>query len=92
MNGVALVTAILNVAEATLSLLGEREKNYATKKAFEIAERLHQIKSEWYKEYNRDPETRSDAVLDSLELELRNCLSDFAVVLRSANVPDSKDS
>jgi hypothetical protein len=86
MPGMALITAIFGVAEATLSLLQEREKNYAIKKSVELAERLHHIKTEWYKEYNRDPETRSDAVLDSLELELRLVLTDFAAIIRSSDV------
>lgn len=86
MPGIALITAIFGVAEATLSLLQESEKNYKLKKSVALAEKLNRIKTEWYEEYNRDPETRSDAVLDSLELELRLVLTDFATLIRSENV------
>jgi hypothetical protein len=86
--GLDLVTAIFNVAEVSLSLLEEREKNYTVKKTIQLSEKISRIKTEWYKEYNRDPKTRSDAVLDHLEFELCQCLSDIAACFRSPDLSD----
>lgn len=88
MGPLNLISAAFSVAEVSLSLLKEREKNYLHKQSIEFAKRLHAIRTEWYKEYNRDPKTRSDAVLDALELELCQYLTDFAAIIRSSDLPD----
>jgi hypothetical protein len=87
MSAIALVGSVLGAARATISLLEEREKNYPKKQAAALKQRLDRIERDWYKEYNRDPSTRSDAVLDALMLELRILLDDITTGVRSPNLP-----
>lgn len=87
MSTLALVSAALGAAKAGLSLLEEREKNYPKKQAAKLKQRLDDLEREWYKEYNRDLETRSDAELDRLDRELCVLLGDFAASVGLENLP-----
>jgi hypothetical protein len=87
MSALTLIGAVFGAAEAALELLGEREKNYPQKQRAAFTQRLSRIKKEWYAEYNRDPATRSDAVLDKLQFELCQYLSDFATIVGTKNIP-----
>jgi len=49
---------------AGLSLWESKEKR-------KYLDKLMELKSDWYEEYNKGPGYRSNAVLDNLELELR---------------------
>lgn len=87
MSALTLIGAVFGAAKAGLSLLEEREKNYPKKQAAALKQRLDRIERDWYKEYNRDPSTRSDAELDRLMFELRILLGDFTTSVGSKNLP-----
>lgn len=86
MSTLTLIGAVFGAAEAGLSLLEEREKNYPKKQAAALRQRLNRIKSDWYKEYNRDPSIRSDAELDAHMHKLRILLGDFAASVGLENL------
>jgi hypothetical protein len=88
MVSLSLVTAVIGSIKAGLTLLEERERNYPQRQAAALRQRVERIERDFYKEYNRPEETRSDALLDHHLLELRIVLGDFASSVRTENVPD----
>jgi len=69
-------TVIAKALEKGLGYMEEREKNYPQKRAAAFKQRLHSIKKDYYKEYNRE-ENRSRAVLDNLYFQLCQLVDDF---------------
>lgn len=86
MSVLSLVGAVFGVAEVALGYLEEREKNYPQKQAAALRQRIQRIQRDYYKEYNRPIEERSDAVLDHLLLELRVLLTDITASGRAPNL------
>lgn len=82
-----LFSTIVGALKSGLSLLEEREKNYPQRRADALKQRLDSTVRDFYKEYNRDPKTRSDAVLDHISNELCVILSDFTSVVGIKNIP-----
>jgi hypothetical protein len=80
------VAPVLTALGAGLELLAEREKNWSEKKALALQQKLNRIEKEWSAEYNKDPSRRSDAVLDNLEFELRQCAEEFATLVRASHL------
>lgn len=80
---ISLVSVLFGAAEAALELFAEREKNYAQKRSSAYAQKLRRIKTDYYKELNRPPERRSDAVLDALMLEMKLLIEEFSAVVRA---------
>lgn len=80
---ISLVSVLFGAAEAALELFAEREKNYAQKRSSAFAQKLRRIKTEYYKELNRPPERRSDAVLDALMLETKLLVEEFSTAIRT---------
>jgi len=75
--------AIAKILGAALSIWEHKEKN-------KYVEQLMELETEWRKEANKDPEHRSDAVLDNLEFKLRVLGAAFAsgvTVQNSQNKP-----
>lgn len=85
---ISLITAIFSAAEASLQLLSKKEEDFTAKKAIKLNEKLHDLRTRFYEEYNKNENVRSDAILDHIQLELRIFLTDFASFIRSQNVQD----
>ena len=83
-----LIQAIIEAAEASLSLLLKKEENFTVKKSLQMIEKLSTLKKDFYNEYNKDPSIRSDAILDHLQFELRNYLNDYTSFIRTQNLQD----
>lgn len=83
-----LIQAIIEAAEASLSLLLKKEENFTVRKSLQMIEKLSQLKKDFYNEYNKDPSIRSDAVLDHIQFELRNYLNDYTSFIRTQNLQD----
>ena len=83
-----LIQAIIEAAEASLSLLSKREENFTVRKSIQMIDRLSKLKKDFYEEYNKDPSIRSDAVLDHIQFELRNFLNDYSAFIRTKNLQD----
>ncbi len=81
-----LIQAIIEAAEASLSLLLKKEENFTVRKSLQMIEKLSQLKKDFYNEYNKDPSIRSDAVLDDIQFELRNYLNDYTAFIRTQNL------
>ncbi len=62
--------ALVGVLEAALRLWDDKEKH-------KYQDKLLALKKAYYEEYNKNPERRSDAVLDNLDFELRILSSGF---------------
>lgn len=92
MSVLSLVGAVFGVAEVALGYLEEREKNYPQKQAAALRQRIQRIQRDFYKEYNRPLENRSDAVLDTLYLELRIVLGDITSSAGAKNLSNSGKS
>lgn len=84
----SLIKSLINVAEASLLLLKSREENYYHRKSLEFAQKLNELKQEWYDEYNKDPAIRSDAYLDFIKLQLCNFIDDYSSFIRTKGIPD----
>lgn len=73
--------ALLETLTAGLKLWDDKEKTkYVDKKM--------QIEKDYYVEYNKGPDLRSDAVLDNLEFELRVLAAAFAAGVGKPNTPN----
>lgn len=76
-----MVQLILGVLEQGLKLWNSHE---ATK----YLDKLIALKKDWYEEYNRPIEERSDLTLDSIELELRILAESFIQASSRKDVAD----
>lgn len=70
--------ALLNTLTAGLKLWDDKEKSKYTDK-------LIQLRTDFYEEYNKAPDVRSDAVLDNLEFELRVLATSFSASVGKQN-------
>jgi hypothetical protein len=77
----SLFTTILGALKSGIELLEERERNYPQRRADAIKQRLIRLEKDFYKEYNRDPLTRSDAVLDAIMFEFGLIMKDFSATV-----------
>lgn len=66
-----MFSALLKVLGAGLSL-------WASKEARKYIDKKIALEKAWYEEYNKDDASRSNAVLDNLEFELRTLAIAFA--------------
>lgn len=82
-----LFSTIIGALKSGLELLEERERNYPQRRADALKQRVDRLVKDFYKEYNREPSTRSDAVMDAITVELRLILTDFTAVVGSPNIP-----
>ena len=79
----SLFTTILGALKSGIELLEERERNYPQRRADAIKQRLVRLEKDFYKEYSRDPSTRSDAVLDAIMFEFGLIMKDFSSTVSS---------
>ena len=93
MSVLTLVGSIFSVVDSTMEYLEEREKNYparqkaeAEKKRIALQKRWQKLRKDWYNEYNKAQEDRSNAILDNLDIELRLFLVDYAASFRVPQV------
>lgn len=70
--------AILGVLQAGLSLWGGLEKD-------KYLSKLLNLREQYYAEFNKPSDQRSDAVLDNLEFELRLLANGFATSVGTSN-------
>lgn len=76
-----LFSAIIGALKSGLDLLEERERNYPQRRADALKQRVDRLVKDFYKEYNREPSQRSDAVLDAITFELGQLLKDFSATV-----------
>lgn len=57
--------------EALLKVLGAGLSIWDSKEKSKYVDRLMRLKKEFYDEYNKPQDSRSDAILDGIEFELR---------------------
>jgi hypothetical protein len=86
----SLFTTIIGALKSGIELLEERERNYPQRRADALKQRVDRLVKDFYKEYNRDPSTRSDAVLDAITFELRLILSDFTSIVGLKDLPNKQ--
>jgi hypothetical protein len=70
---------------ALLDILAEALKLWNTKEKTKYQDRYLSLKRDYYAEQNKDADSRSDAVLDNLEFELRILGHAVAAGLREQN-------
>lgn len=73
-----MVGTLLGILEAGLSIWASREKT-------KYQDRYIKLKREWYEEYNKPEDRRSDAELDRIEFDIRVLCDSFASVVRAEN-------
>ncbi len=76
-----MVELVLGVLEQGLKLWNSHEST-------KYLDKLISLKKDWYEEYNRPIQERSDVRLDDLELELRVLADSF---IEAAKAPNAKD-
>ncbi len=69
---------ILELLAAALSIWASKEKT-------KYIDKVTQLRSDYYAEYNKPDNERSDARLDNLYFELRNLAAGFAAEVRATN-------
>lgn len=71
--------------QALLEVLGAGLELWTHKEKTKFVEKKMKLERAWYDEYNKGPNVRSNAVLDSLEFELRVLASAFVVSVGKQN-------
>lgn len=75
-----MVEALFKVLEAGLSLWNSKEKT-------KYIDKMMALRKEWYEEYNKPIESRSDARLDNIQHELCIVAAGFSSSVKSKNAP-----
>lgn len=73
-----MIGSLFKVLEAGLGL-------WKSKESRKYLDRVIKLKKEFYEEYNKDDNVRSDAVLDNIQFELRLISDSFASQIGSEN-------
>ena len=74
--------------ESLLTVLGAGLSLWNNKERTKYVDQLMSLKQRYYEEYNKDAEHRSDAILDSIELELRILASAFSTNVGKSDAQD----
>jgi hypothetical protein len=80
-----MFTSILNIISAALSIWASKEKT-------KYSDELKKLREDFYEEYNKPLEERSDAVLDALTLRLRILTDSVTAAIGTSHasfVPDN---
>lgn len=77
-----MFTVLLNCLNAGLTLWDDKEKT-------KYVDQLISLKEQYYAEFNKPDASRSDAVLDNLEFQLRVLATSFAAGVGKPNPPPS---
>lgn len=75
------VKLVLSILEQGLKLWNSREAN-------KYIDKMTKLKEEWYEEYNKPLEDRSDMRLDDIELRLRILCQSFVQTPKRTNTQD----
>jgi len=73
-----MVGTLLGILEAGLSIWASREKT-------KYQDRYIKLKREWYEEYNKPEDRRSDAELDRIEFDIRVLCLAVSAQIRAEN-------
>lgn len=74
-----MIQVIFNVLQAALQLWENKEKT-------KYVDKLISLRKSYHEEINKSPDTRSDAVLDDIEFELRVLSIAFSTTVTGSNV------
>ena len=77
-----MIDALIKSLEAGLSLWASKEKR-------KYLDKVISLKRDFYEEYNKPDDDRSDAVMDNIRLQLRIVANGFSTSLKTENSKDS---
>lgn len=71
-----------------LGILEQGLKLWNSKEAVKYIDKMIKLKKEWYEEYNKPLDDRSDVKLDNIELQLRILCQSFIQAPKRENLKD----